>query len=118
MYETRVLHFVEREIRSGQVRGKHQFKGLGNLRIDWTGSRSQSIQEEPDLRFFTDNYRPRVRNGRADTLYSIQTAIYPYPTRYFRDLEEANTEGTGRLHPPLQAVGRACSLTSSSGATT
>ena len=93
VYETRVLHFVEREIRSGQVRGKHLFKGLGNLRIDWTGSRSQSTQEEPDLRFFTDNYRPRVRNGKADTLYSIQTAIYPYPTRYFRDLEEVNTEG-------------------------
>ncbi len=110
VYETRVLQFTERQIHSLQVSGKHQFSSLRDLRAEWSGSRSVSQQDEPDLRFFTNNSitrenRPlRDENGQLlrdengtvlrgqVTSYSISPSIYPLPTRYFRQLDEANRE--------------------------
>lgn len=88
-YETRVLHFTEREIRSLQFNGKHHFPAMGGLRLEWSGSRAKSTQEEPDLRYFSDNFT--IRDG--DTLYAIKPSSYPDPTRYFRNLDENNREG-------------------------
>ncbi|MDA0333698.1 MAG: outer membrane beta-barrel protein [bacterium] len=88
-YETRVLHFTEREIRSLQITGKHHFRPLGGLQVEWSGSGSSSTQQEPDLRYFSDNYAVRG----ADTLYSVKASSYPDPTRYFRSLDESNREG-------------------------
>ena len=87
-YETRVLHYTEREIRSLQLTGKHHFDALAGLRVEWSGSGVESSQEEPDLRYFSDNYV--TRNGRV--LYSIKPSSYPDPTRYFRTLDESNRE--------------------------
>ena len=110
VYETRVLQFTERQIHSLQISGKHLFSSLRDLKADWSGSRATSRQDEPDLRFFTDNYvtrdnRPlrddegnllRDENGtvlRGEvTSYSISPSIYPLPTRYYRQLEESNRE--------------------------
>ncbi|MCC7263825.1 MAG: TonB-dependent receptor [Candidatus Latescibacteria bacterium] len=89
-YETRVLHFVERRIQSLQLNGKDQLSP--KLRLQWRASLSGSRQDEPDLRYFTDNFTIWERGGVLDTLYSIQTAIYPSPTRYFRKLREDNGE--------------------------
>ena len=89
-YETRVLHFVERQLQSLQLNGKDQFWKGG--RLEWRGSFSSSRQDEPDLRFFTDNFTIWERSGQLDTLYTIQTSIYPTPTRYFRTLQENNRE--------------------------
>jgi outer membrane receptor for ferrienterochelin and colicin len=98
-YETRVLHFAERRLRSLQGRGKHRLPGL--LRLDWTLSAASSTQEEPDLRFFTNNYTVAERAAGLDTFYTIQTSIYPTPTRYFRDLEEHNREFQADLSRPV-----------------
>jgi outer membrane receptor protein involved in Fe transport len=98
-YETRVLHFSERRLRSLQGRGKHRLPGL--FRLDWTLSSSESTQEEPDLRFFTNNYTVAERAAKVDTFYAIQTSIYPTPTRYFRELEEGNREFQADLSRPL-----------------
>ena len=71
MYETRVLKFTERQIQSLQLAGKHHFGSLRDLRAEWSASASSSAQEEPDLRFFTNNYvtlknRPlRDENGEV-----------------------------------------------------
>ncbi len=97
-YETRVLHFTEREIRSFQVSGKHHLQPLRGIRLEWSGSTSSSTQEEPDLRYFSDNYT--IRDG--DTLYSIKPSSYPDPTRYFRDLDETSREAGLRLSLPFR----------------
>jgi TonB-dependent receptor len=110
VYETRVLQFTERQIQSLQLSGKHQIKALHDLRSEWSASSSSSTQDEPDLRFFTNNFvtndnRPlrdangelirdengEVMRGRV-TSYSISPSIYPLPTRYFRELDESNRE--------------------------
>ena len=109
IYETRVLQFTERQIQSLQLAGKHHFSSLHNLRAEWSASTSASAQEEPDLRFFTNNYVTKIRPLRREngevmrdesdkvirgpvTNYSISPSIYPLPTRYFRDLDERNRE--------------------------
>ena len=120
MYETRVLKFTERQIQSLQLAGKHHFGGLGDLRAEWSASASSSAQEEPDLRFFTNNYvtlknRPLrdengevLRDGEGNVLrgdivdYSISPSIYPLPTRYFRDLDENNREFQLNLTLPFK----------------
>lgn len=97
-YETRVLHFTEREIRSLQLSGKHHLEPLRELRLEWSGSSASSTQDEPDLRYFSDNYTIR----RGDTLYSIKPSSYPDPTRYFRNLEESSREANLRLRLPFR----------------
>lgn len=99
IYETRVLHFSERRLGSLQGKGKHQLPGL--FRFEWSVSSSESSLEEPDLRFFTNNYTVSERAAGLDTFYAIQTSIYPTPTRYFRDLEESNREFQADLSRPL-----------------
>lgn len=91
VYETRVLQYTERKLRSFQARGEHYFPRLHRTRVAWNGSFISSQQDEPDLRYFTDNYTPLVRNGVVvDTIYAIRPSIYPVPTRYFRNLDESN----------------------------
>ena len=120
IYETRFLKFTERQIQSLQLAGKHHFDSLRDLRAEWTASTSSSAQEEPDLRFFTNNYvtltnRPLrdangevLRDGEGNVLrgdivdYSISPSIYPLPTRYFRDLEEDNREFQLNLSLPFK----------------
>ena len=85
VYETRTLQYVSREMDSYQTRGKHVLFGDSGLKIEWTGSVTNTLQDEPDLRFFTNDYLPEEGD---ETYYSISPAIYPVPTRYFRTMEE------------------------------
>jgi len=91
VYETRTLHYIERELQTYQLRGKHNFPSIGGLTAEWHGSISKNIQDEPDLRFFTNNYTIRDRDDHTDTIYAIRQSIYPIPARYFRTLSEDNT---------------------------
>lgn len=90
VYETRNLHYVERELQTYQMRGKHHFEALAGLNVEWIGSISSNTQDEPDVRFFTDNYTIRNRNDVTDTIYAIRPSIYPIPARYYRNLSEDN----------------------------
>ena len=119
IYETRVLKFTERQIQSLQLAGKHHVGRLRDLRAEWSASTSSSAQEEPDLRFFTNNYVTKTRPLRDEngevlrdesdnvirglvTDYSIAPSIYPLPTRYFRDLDESNREFQLNLTLPFK----------------
>lgn len=91
VYETRSLGYTERSLGSFQLRGEHDIQPLRNLHFEWTGSHSSTYQDEPDIRFFTNNYTVRTRESGIDTLYSIRPSLYPFPNRYFRKLNEDNT---------------------------
>ncbi len=84
VYETRTLQYVERNLQSYQFRGEHFLKRLKNLRIEWSGTYSKAKNDEPDLRYFT--------NHIVNNVYSIKPSMYPQPARYFRFLDESNSE--------------------------
>ena len=84
--ENRFLQYTERNLTSFQLRGNHH---LGdNMDLDWTMSSSRSTQYEPDTRIFTNHFADRVIGGEEIRNYSISSAIYNNPARYFRDLRE------------------------------
>ncbi len=102
VYETRSLHYTERELQTYQLRGKHNFEDLGGLKVEWIGALSSNVQDEPDVRYFTDNYTIRDLNGTIDTIYAIRPSIYPIPSRYFRSLSEDNRSFSLDLEMPFQ----------------
>ncbi len=44
------LNYVERGLFSGVASGEHAMKPLGNVRLDWRGSYSEAVRNEPDRR--------------------------------------------------------------------
>ena len=83
-FNTSVLHYTIRELRSMQFKGDHSFPELLDLKTDWVAAYSSTSQEEPDLRFFS--YDQNNDSGRIN----IALSGYDPPTRYFRELTEEN----------------------------
>ncbi|MEF8796735.1 MAG: TonB-dependent receptor [Salinivenus sp.] len=100
-FQTRVSRTTERAVRSGEVTGTHQFGGgRDGIRVEWKGSLSAVTRDEPDYRFFSNQFTPR----EDDTTYSISKSIYPVPARYFRDLEEEDASANVSVEVPLGAA--------------
>jgi len=85
-YETRVLKYSQRELNSYQLTGSNEINIFDNLAFNWTGSYTSSLQDEPDMRFFTDDYSYNSADSTND--YSITTSLYNEPSRYYRVLKE------------------------------
>jgi TonB-dependent receptor len=96
-FETRVLKYVERSVQSVQLRGQSYFKGLAGARLEWNSSYSRNTQEEPDLRFFSNDYAV----SGTDTTYSIHPNLYKVPQRYFRNLDEDNINFDSKISVPF-----------------
>ncbi|MCK4663749.1 MAG: TonB-dependent receptor [Bacteroidales bacterium] len=86
--ETRAINFIERSFISQQLRGKHCFINLFNLKINWLSSYTVSKQDEPDLRFFTNSHYPEYAGTQAE--YALTPSLYKVPVRYFRNMKELN----------------------------
>ena len=54
------LWWVQESIYSGKVSGEHFFSELSNSRLDWRGSFSTAVRDEPDLRETLYEYNPAV----------------------------------------------------------
>ena len=89
-FQTRALEYQENKLSSYQTKGEHYFEGLKKIKVDWMYAFSQSNQNQPDLRYFSNDYT--INETTGDTNYSIQAAIYPVPTRFFRELEQATAD--------------------------
>ena len=96
-YETRVLNFVERSLNTVQANGKHAFTSQ-NVRVEWNASFASTQQDEPDLRYFSNNFSD-YDDGRV---YDIRLSLYPAPTRYFRNLEEGAWTSNLSVNVPFQ----------------
>ncbi len=98
VFQTRVISYTQRALDMFQLKGDHAF---GKLKMDWIGAFSHSAQDEPDLRFFSNDYT------REDSIYDIQRALYSAPSRYFRKMVETNIDGkAGFTLPFKQWAGR------------
>jgi TonB-dependent receptor len=96
VFQTRALRTTERSVRSGQLRGTHQFGDEG-LRAEWSASLAQTTRDEPDYRFFSNQFS----TAGADTTFGISRSIYRAPTRFFRDLTEDNQSAKLTLTLPV-----------------
>ncbi len=86
VFETRALGYTERQLSSFQAKGTHKFDFVKRVELDWQAGFANTQQNNPDLRFFSDDYRYIAR--RDTTVYSISPSKYPSPTHYFRNLDE------------------------------
>ncbi|MFC6996062.1 TonB-dependent receptor domain-containing protein [Rufibacter roseus] len=98
IFESRALHYTQRALSSAQLKGEHLLPGFMNSTINWLGSFTLSQQDEPDLRFFANDY---FVTG-TDTAYRIQPAAYTLPARFFRDLDETNLDIKVNITTPFK----------------
>jgi len=97
IFQTRALTYTERTLQSYQFHGKHVFENILGLGINWTGTISKASQDEPDARYFTNNYSVQGDN----TNYSIIVGNYALPSRYFRNMNEDGNGATLDLMLPF-----------------
>lgn len=98
VFQARSLGYSERRLRSAQLRGEHAFGNTGAIRLDWKASLARTEQDEPDLRFFSNDFRV---NG-ADTSFAIDRALYDEPTRFFRNATEDARTAEANLSVPVR----------------
>ena len=83
IFDRRRLEPIDRTVWNVQGKGEHLLgRDSGSPRLTWSSSYSKTTQEEPDVRFFTDDRLP------DRDVHRIATSIYEFPTRYFRNLSE------------------------------
>ena len=99
VFQTRTLGYIQRALTAFQFDGDHVF---GKLQADWIVSLSESQQDEPDLRFFSNHFTDR---GPDNIVFGIDDAAYQEPTRYFRDLDENNNNAKLNFTIPLKVGG-------------
>ncbi len=99
--ESRVISFTERRLQSLQLAGESTLRRLGGLKIDWSAARVRTQHDEPDLRYFANDFTVRERGGVADTSYAIAVSNYTAPSRYFRNLNEDGWDASLNLTKPL-----------------
>lgn len=100
VYETRSLLYTERNLQTYQFGGEHFFESLLGSTIDWTASFSNTKQDEPDLRFFSNDYVYDENND--EYYYSINKNSYNEPTRFFRNLKEENQNFNLNISVPFE----------------
>jgi outer membrane receptor protein involved in Fe transport len=101
-FETRVLQYTERSLNSAQVSGEHHFSQLGDALLEWKGSYGESLQNEPDLRYFSDNYSQREYMGRDTLIYSLSPSLYDKPSRYYRNMYERSRSADVKISLPFK----------------
>ncbi|MDZ4699211.1 MAG: TonB-dependent receptor [Rhodothermales bacterium] len=98
-FQTRVLGYQERSLNSLQFKGEHAVR---TVTAEWRASFATSVQDEPDLRYFSNHFTL----VDADTVYQKPASLYPSPARFFRNLEEQNQEYGLDLSVPFKLAGK------------
>ncbi len=93
------LEYLERSMTVGQLKGEHAFPGLGNAKLEWITSYTLSRQNEPDLRFFTNE----LSVTDDDTIYFV--APNRKPERRYRMMSESNWDSRFDLTIPFDFLG-------------
>lgn len=109
VFETYSLRYTERSVASYQGRGEHFFRPLLGAKVDWMWAQTTTVQDEPDLRFFFNQYVETEPGDPTSRSYFINlgSSNATPPTRLFRNMEETNREAAVNVEIPFQlGVGR------------
>ena len=96
--QERTLGYLERSFTSYQLYGKHKIENWNQFSIDWRLAFTLSSQDEPDLRFFNNDF---IIDGNQDTIFQISPNAYPSPSRFFRNLNEMNFDNKIHFNLPF-----------------
>ena len=107
-FETFSVRFTERFVTSYQARGEHVLLPLGKLKADWLVSIANTEQDEPDLRFFFDQFIERTPGDPSSRVFDLVlgSSNASPPTRLFRTMAEENREVAVNLELPVKLKGR------------
>lgn len=96
------LLYTERSNETFQLRGGHQLFRLANsaVKLDWSLSKSTSIQDDPDNRRFVE-FLTYNEDGTVDTTVNPYTS--PTTERYWRYMNEQNREAKVDLTVPVDS---------------
>ncbi|MEQ9105197.1 MAG: TonB-dependent receptor [Rhodothermales bacterium] len=113
-FETFSVRFTERFVTSLQARGEHVLAPIGNLKADWLVSMTNTEQDEPDLRFFFDQFIERTPGDPDSRIYDLVlgSSNASPPTRLFRSMSEENQEMAFNLELPFKLGSRSASVKS------
>ncbi|MBK8954853.1 MAG: carboxypeptidase-like regulatory domain-containing protein [Saprospiraceae bacterium] len=100
-FNTNSLEFIQRQVKTFQLGGKHVFPNLGNATMDWTAGTSTAFQKEPDLRYFA--YTVVEENEIKE--YYINNAEIAYPYHFFRNLEDELSQAKIDISIPFATGG-------------
>ena len=78
----RVTGYAERQLLSGQLRGRHEIAVLAGLRAEWRANVARTTLDEPDLRFFASGF------SSADSTFQVGGASLSNTLHFFRDSRE------------------------------
>lgn len=101
--QTRTTGYIERALQVSQLQGDHAF---GALTADWIVSYSDATQDEPDLRFFANEYvLNELQDGQVDTTFIIDDAAYDRPLRFYRELNEKDIDAKLNFTLEIPSIG-------------
>jgi len=96
-YYANNIAFVERDLISGQLKGKHVFGSNNDIKLTWLGGLTGSSQYEPDMRLFS--YYSTDING--ETVYIINDNELQLPFHFYRDLTDVQYTGKADIVIPM-----------------
>lgn len=88
LYRARAIGEKQRTMANAQLRGTHAMPKLKDAKIEWMAGYTQSSQNEPDLRFFSDHiaFENDQVEGNEDVRFDLSS--YGLPNHFFRDLTD------------------------------
>lgn len=92
-FNTNSVEFIQRQLVSYQLGGKHHMSKLGGVQIEWNGAITNSFQKEPDLRYFAYTRVREEGGGDGDYEYYINNSEIAFPYHFYRDLNDKGYEG-------------------------
>jgi outer membrane receptor protein involved in Fe transport len=104
-FRSRANQFTERDLSSYQLSGKHSFKGLNNIQLDWNTAIQSNGQNQPDFRVMASDAQFVMDNNTGmivDTLLNNDNSQHSRPARLFRELNENKLSGTVDLTIPFE----------------
>lgn len=90
------IAFIERDLTSVQLKGKH-IVDENRIKLTWLGGVTSSSQYEPDMRSFS--YYTREMNG--ETAYIVNDNELQLPFHFYRDLQDVQYTGKLDLTIPM-----------------
>jgi outer membrane receptor protein involved in Fe transport len=94
-FEGRANLFEEREMTNYQLSGDHVLPFLNNAKVEWSGSLVNARMDQPNLRFFSNQYNSETGN------FSIPLSNVEDPLLFWRDLSDNVINGKVDIEIPL-----------------